>query len=113
MADFKVGDRMRATLGESVLVGEVVALPVADELEVNIGEKWPRYINVNKWQIEKVSPPLPTKVGAIVRRADGDLFVRDASPQWPWVSLDGVQSSLDGEEVSQGGFEVIFEGVDQ
>ena len=113
MTDFKVGDRVRATLGENVLVGEVAAVPVADELEVNIGEEWPRYISPGRWQVEKMAPPLPTKFGAVVRNTKtGMVYMRgNNGTTMPWVDSYHGDTWAD-HGVSDGGFEVIFEGVD-
>lgn len=112
MTDYKVGDVVRATRGVNLLEGIITDLS-GRWLDIQWGEEPIEKSTINtSWHIEKVSPPLPTKVGAIVQRADGALFVRDAfSTRFHWVRIDDVFGATDDDAVCKGGFEVIFEGV--
>lgn len=116
MTDFKVGDRVRATLGENVVVGVVTAVgsaPSTIQVEPD-GAGHCLWLTVPAgWHIEEVPPPLPTKVCAIVRRADGELFVRRGGRKvLHWCPAYGILDELRDSEVSNGGFKVIFEGVE-
>lgn len=115
MGEFKVGDRVRATLGdENMLVGKAAAVD-STGVYIKLFDHDGGYLAwySDGWRIEKVSPPLPTKVGAIVRRSDGELFVYDGATRDPWMKLDGSGGGVGPAFVSEGGFEVIFDGVDQ
>lgn len=115
----KVGDKVRATLGENVLVGEVLSttggegfgsglwlditgLPKSDEVFVEHGV----------WTVEQVVSA-PSKFGAVIRRADGQLFAFTARRQksCPWLSpIDGWVSD---RFATDGGFTILFDGIDE
>ena len=85
----KVGDRVRATCGENVIVGTVTYLDEGD-LEVDTGDAFGT-IGVGRpadWNIEVIAPPISEVVGTIVRDADGDTWQR-ASSGWLIISEDG------------------------
>ena len=112
MTDYRVGDRVRCTLGENVLVGTVQWVGEDGTCEVLVAP-WTEIAAYpsDGWHIEKVSPPLPTKVGAIVRHNEtGHLYVRSASDHWRSIWHGGRYG--DGA-IALIGFEVIFEGVDK
>lgn len=109
-----VGDRVRATLGENVLVGIVEYADRAfAEVRVNDSPSpFPLYLSLG-WQFEQVVE-VPTKFGAVIRRADGTVFLL-AEPS----SADGTDWFGAGcgwhrpHEATEGGFTVLFEGVDE
>ena len=107
----QVGDKVRATLGKNVIVGEVEYCANGG-VEIRVGrELFP--VLVAGWQFEQIVS-VPTKFGAIIRRADGVLFVL-ADPR----GIDDVWFANDGnrwcfrENATEGGFSVLFDGVDE
>ena len=110
----KVGDKVRATLGENVLVGIVTVARLSetqDYFEVDVAGF--DVISVDdSWHFEQVVS-VPTKFGAVIRRADGLIsFLADLSggdSRW-WTPGLGW-----GAEVAstRGGFSVLFDGVDE
>ena len=118
-ADLKVGDRVRATLGENVLVGRVVMIganPATIRVEPDGAGHYLWLTPSAGWQIEKVSPPLPTKVGAIIRTEYGEYYVRGDNSVEPWMFLsaskDDATNWAADEDFDGSELEVIFEGVD-
>ena len=122
----KVGDKVRATLGESVIVGTVDFRSNAGDQTVvlhGISGPHPTIDRVwlwdkDNWQFEQVVS-VPTKFGAVIRRADGrahalvDPKAADGLP-WVWSSPDTEWDSwATTEEATAGGFTVLFEGVDE
>ncbi len=122
MTDYtpKVGDRVRATLGENVLVGEVeYAQEGVIELRCN-GSLFPllyrdswQPLYRDSWQFEQVVE-VPTKFGAVIRRADGVKFtlVHPDPADRVWMRANDEDSWSDGGAL-YGGFTVLFEGVDE
>ena len=122
MGEVKVGDTVRATLGVNVLVGEVVFVsrpngsPSTDPVSIVVGATNSE-IDVwlsDGWQFEVIRA-LPTGVGAVVRRSDGVVFLRiftDDDTSCRWIKSGNRWSLWDDEEVVEGGFEVMFEGVE-
>lgn len=120
----KVGDKVRATLGESVIVGKVVEITMQNNyptvVDVFLGPH--TFDNValiahgsDSWQFEQVVS-VPTKFGAVIRRADGVHFVRDSvssSADVEWMKLDGSVEWDFTSDATAGGFTVLFEGVDE
>ena len=119
----KVGDKVKATLGESAIVGKVA--------EITMQNNYPTVVDVfvgphtfdtvaliahgsNSWQFEQVVS-VPTKFGAVIRRADGakSVLLDPASGSIRWISGDLNWSWLSDEEATDGGFTVLFEGVDE
>lgn len=118
----KVGDKVKATLGESVIVGRVAEITMQNNyptvVDVFVGPH--TFDNValiahgsNSWQFEQVVS-VPTKFGAVIRRSDGlisflaDTFDEEGSRWWhPMLgwSAEGYATA--------GGFTVLFEGVDE
>ena len=120
MTDYRVGDRVRCTLGENVLVGTVQWVGEDGTCEVLVAP-WTEIAAYpsDGWHIEKVSPPLPTKVGAIVRsNHDGRSFVLVNNlkpvdePRWFTLGKGNLGWFTDEELLRNDSFEVIFEGVD-
>lgn len=118
----KVGDKVRATLGESVIVGKVA--------EITMQNNYPTVVDVfvgphtfdtvaliahgsNSWQFEQVVS-VPTKFGAVIRRADGQVYSYSALRQksCPWLGDDSY-GWVSERYATQGGFTVLFEGVDE
>lgn len=104
----KVGDRVRATLGENVLVGTwgvseggLCNRIVLDSGHV-IGQEW------DGWQFEQVVE-VPTKFGAVIRKPEGDVWVQHGDGQW--YDVEGCECT--NADIERGGFTVLFEGVDE
>lgn len=117
--------KIRATLGDSVIVGAeanfgaatptsgpYIDIAVNEEAEVSI------WLN-DGWKVEYIQE-LPTLPGAIVRNlsaSDGALYVRHCDYQggneYMWSNLyTATEGEIWGDDtVSEGGFEVLFEGV--
>ena len=110
----KVGDKVRATLGENVLVGEVTDEYASDLIEIMVSEDECLTLERDLWQFEQVVS-VPTKFGAVIRRADGakSVLLDPASGSIRWISGDLNWSWLSDEEATEGGFTVLFEGVDE
>ena len=72
MTDFKVGDRVR-------IAYEGAVTHASSPLEVN-GKIVHRDATV-----ERILPPEPTGLGAVVVTDKGETFIRTANPQFPWV----------------------------
>ncbi|UXO93881.1 hypothetical protein Pan2_62 [Pseudanabaena phage Pan2] len=114
MSDYtpKVGDRVRATLGENVLVG-IVEYADRAFAEVRVNDSlslFPLYLSLG-WQFERVVE-VPTKFGAVIRRADGQVsanLLPHSVDNQPWATDAGDWVSTD--EATDGGFTVLFEGV--
>jgi hypothetical protein len=111
----KVGDKVKATLGENVLVGGVASTNGGD---ITIWVKHDEhetavYIQLNPrlWHFEQLVS-VPTKFGAVIRRADGEVFSFTAPGQkpCPWLGRDGWRDEL---YAVMGGFTVLFDGVDE
>ena len=80
METVKVGDRVRATCGESVIVGEVAAVTNRLVLYVIVDgddtRDRSRCFAFADWIVEVLAPPIPDVVGTIVRDEDGDAWQR-------------------------------------
>ena len=91
MTAVKVGDRVRATCGESVIVGEVTQFNQSGVLVVidgdGYGSRWLRQID---WTAEVLAPPIPDVVGTIVRDRDGDAWQRQ---EYAWYLADDDDSA--------------------
>ena len=87
--NIKVGDRVRATCGESVVIG-TVASQQGEVVEVLVDGDASRFFR-SHWSIEVIAPLIPDVVGTIVRDADGDAWQR-ASSGWLIISEDGDHS---------------------
>ena len=114
--------KIRATLGETVIVGEEAVRedtgPSGEHIGINVGAPQPLalvdiWLN-DGWEIEYIQE-LPTLPGAIVRnlsRTDGALYVRHSYGDGPytWIPLN-APGEFWGDTVAEGGFEVLFGGV--
>ena len=118
----KVGDKVRATLGENVLVG-VIACKEENgyyKLGVKQDEHVPAvYVDLNplRWRFEPIVS-VPTKFGAVIRNhGDKQLYVRHASDleleDHVWVPLSAIDEVATDTEATAGGFTVLFDGVDE
>lgn len=113
----KVGDRVRATLGESVLVGDVTWLYEDGDVQLDIASPdGSRYVCDMDWKFEQVVE-LPSKPWALVGHpTDYDYvpYIRDRSGNWHEIDSDGQTLRVDEETVMHymtRGFTVLFEGV--
>lgn len=115
----KVGDKVRATLGESVIVGKVAEIKMQKNyptvVDVSVGPHTFDTVSLiahgsNSWQFEQVVS-VPTKFGAVIRRADGKTLIRDNEYAFPWTDDKG--NGFKSELAVEGGFTVLFEGVDE
>ena len=116
----KVGDKVRATLGESVLVGKVTWVgesggkPSVDLLvSANSARQQPVY-GYDGWQFERVID-VPTKPFAVVASADNKKgYVRDAVGVWTSVISGGAASPATiADLIRDEGYWVAFEGVEK
>ncbi len=111
----RVGDKVRATLGESVIVGRHTntmhnnGVHIAPE-----GADFPLVLRINDGWVFEQLVSVPSKFGAVIRRADGELFVKDM-PGAPreWLSVDGNGIPATESMATEGGFTVLFDGVDE
>ena len=112
----KVGDNVKAKLGESVNVGEVVDMTANNGncVHIELGvESWAYCDLSDGWNFEQVVS-VPTKFGAVIRRADGlisflgDTFEEEGS-RWWHPTLGWCTES----HATAGGFTVLFDGVDE
>ena len=81
----KVGDRVRATCGESVIVGTVATVLSAEFSVIVDGDAArheSRYFLYADWIAEILPPPVPDVVGTIVRDRDGDAWQRYDDSWW-------------------------------
>ena len=93
MTAVKVGDRVRATCGESVIVGEVkYVYPDSISVAVDGGEAM-YYMADGVWTVEVLAPPIHDVVGTIVRDADGDAWQRQEG-SWYLADSDNIGRSL-------------------
>ena len=81
MISAKKGDRVRATCGESVIVGLVTqsnlgGVGVSVKIPESAGAYW--YWLPVAWSIEVIAPPVPDVVGTIVRDIEDDAWQRHA-----------------------------------
>ena len=75
--NIKVGDRVRAACGESVIIGLVTGLHPPEDVQVQPdGYTQSNLLNYAGWTIEVIAPPIPDVVGTIVRDKDGDAWQR-------------------------------------
>lgn len=108
----KVGDRVRATLGENVLVGDVSYVDrEGPNVDLGSAARVP-CLYVDGWQFEQVVE-VPAKLGAIIRLHRGVpfLLVRVAENKW-WSIPSGLHYT-NADVLDQAGFTVLFEGVDE
>ena len=76
VSDAKVGDRVRATCGESVIVGTVDDV-YDDGVSITINGDRSRYLTSDPWTVEVLAPPIPDVVGTVVLDTDGDAWQRN------------------------------------
>ena len=91
MTAVKVGDRVRATCGESVIVGAVERVDNGGcyvNIESGDISLW---LYSGDWTVEVLAPPIPDVVGTIVRDRDGDAWQRD-DDGWRCVDDDSRYS---------------------
>jgi hypothetical protein len=110
----KVGDKVRATLGENVLVGEVaeVGRTIVEIQMAGVPQELWTLTFSDGWQFEQIVS-VPSKFGAVIRRADGEVFqISDQNPAIRrWFGKGGKGFSK--AEATRGGFTVLFDGVDE
>lgn len=75
-------------------------------------------LNAEIEEIIKPNPPVPTKVGAIVKHSELGLMVLRGGDAWipgfRWVRLEQAHGISPERTLTESGtFEVIFEGVDE
>ena len=100
MSGVKVGDRVRATCGESVIVGTVTHIDVGG-VGVDVGVPGSagdlRYWLPTGWTVDVIAPPIPDVVGTIVRDNDGDAWQRYREG-WCTTRIDGPCSPIELQE---------------
>ena len=85
MSNIKVGDRVRATCGESVIVGEVHRVDTSGPYVKIESSDISLWLYSGNWTVEVLAPSIPDIMGTIVRDTDGDAWQRDAE-FWRCVS---------------------------
>lgn len=83
MTEIKRGDRVRATLGESVVVGKVTYTSPSG-YSVHVGDEPMAQVAVHcsaGWTVELVPEPEPP-VGTVLLDRVGDAWVRGRDGQW-------------------------------
>ena len=122
----KVGDKVKATLGENVLVGTVRELsgdfdPRSTFVTIDVPEAGNDYLYIyaaDGWQFEQVVS-LPSKPWALVGHpTDYDYvpYLRDRVGDWHEVGPEGHALPVDEETVRHylgRGFTILFDGVDE
>jgi hypothetical protein len=111
----KVGDKVRATLGENVLVASVIRVGPNGDVEVCVLPMKPvqHAWSVGDWHLEQLVS-VPTKFGAVIRRADGEVYVLAEPDSGDAVEWFGREAGWATEHTAtEGGFTVLFEGVDE
>jgi len=108
----KVGDKVKATLGESVLVGEFYKESSAYFNIRPEGATDENYLRKQDgWKLEVVAPALPTGIGAVVH-VDTDqvgyVWTRTSEKRW---SSSYTGTSVDNAFLSNYKFTVLSEGV--
>ena len=113
----KVGDKVRAVLGENLLVGEITYKNTTDawwQIVADGVEDVDPFVlsNADGWQFEQVVS-VPSKFGAVIRRADGESFwlTTRSEKACPWLTQHGFWT--DEKNATRGGFTVLFDGVDE
>ena len=77
MSGVKVGDRVRATCGESVIVGTVQHMyPHRILVDVDGVNVTGFHVSYSCWSVEALAPPVIVAVGTIVRDKNGDAWQR-------------------------------------
>lgn len=100
-----VGQKVEATLGDSVVVGVVVddfgLIRVSSTVTLQLGYGW------------QVTPLVPVLVGAVIRFDDSQCAVRSAQDvRFPWITLDDTGDMFSDGDVRHMNFTVMFAGVD-
>ena len=74
----KVGDRVRCTLGESVLVGEVLESYISSLAVRADGDddECDTRVYLERWTVEVLPPPIPDTIGTIVADRNGMAWER-------------------------------------
>jgi hypothetical protein len=112
----KVGDKVRATLGESVIAGVVTFADYHGLLQIKVSDEAVPVVSINRfaqgWSVEQLVS-VPTKFGAVIRRADGVLFqlVHPESLRYRWFTSDCAWAA--DAVATDSGFTVLFDGVDE
>lgn len=114
----KVGDKVRATLGENVLVGKVTySNPSTGSADILVGMVPSFAIGLygpDGWHFERVID-VPTKPFAVVASADNKKgYVRESGGAWTSViSGLGASDATIADLIRDEGYRVVFEGIDE
>jgi hypothetical protein len=110
---YKHGDYVQARKNGVTLVGYVASLmDNGQPYRLDVPELHGDWVTVHGWDIERVSVPLPTRVGAVVRTASGRLFARTVHGVFSWADLwEGPEIEAFDDSVIGADFEVLFEGI--
>lgn len=108
----RVGDKVRATLGENVLVGTVTQELAGGLVELVVATDEEVVLSVDCWQFGQVVS-VPSKFGAVIRRADGRVFALiEPNDVLAWFVSNRDRWARQ-DEATAGGFTVLFDGVDE
>ena len=108
MSTVKVGDRVRATCGESVIVGTVSSVyPRGISVDVDGDEHRYYMVDGMSWTVEVVAPPIPNVAGTIVRDRNGEAWQRRAHG---WYMADDGHGDygLDDLQIRYGPLTVLW-----
>ena len=78
----KISDRVRATLGDSVLVGEVSAVTAFSVYMRADNDVQPRSLDNGTWRFERIASPIPEVEGTVVLDLHDNAWQRGGSVWW-------------------------------
>jgi len=109
----KVGDKVRATLGSTTFEAFVIGTDgegVDVRSEAFGRDALETYLeDADGWHFEQVVT-VPSKFGAVIRRADGELFTSFGVDNEWWANPDEIFIT---RKATEGGFDILFEGADE
>lgn len=111
MTEFKPGDRVTLTKGETTITttltlggyGDTLVQSAPGDPGASTGYSLPSY-QQNLWYIEEAKPTLPTVPGSVIYIEDDDFYVLDASGD-TWGSS---MNAYDIDDLEDEEFKVIF-----
>ena len=109
MSAVKVGDRVRATCGESVIIGTVTDIMSFGVFVMvqGIVEAHRHWLSAADWNVEVVTPPIPDVVGTIVRDDGDDAWQRKVDG-WHPANADYKEPFTFDELQKCGPFHVLW-----
>lgn len=110
LKDAKTGQRGTVTDGTSVLVGEIDSFAaLKSHARVDVDALGLLYVP-GEWDFTPASEPIPTRVGAVIRMEEGEVFER-VFEGWCRAGISGYLSNEHTQRCAdECGFTVLFEG---